>query len=55
MKGTCATCRWRNGTYCQRFPPSVVQRFPGHAFPEVELSDWCGEHQTKGDEEEVKF
>lgn len=65
MKGTCATCRWQDGGHCRRMPPTMVpwptdnqhpiMYEPATTWPLVNADDWCGEHQTRGDKEEVRF
>jgi hypothetical protein len=60
MTENCASCRFRRGIRCKRFPPSVAL-YPavenprrGNTYeattigwPAVEADDWCGEWKAK--------
>lgn len=45
----CETCVFRNKTLCQRNPPQMLPEdetsYERSRWPEMELYDWCGEHQ----------
>lgn len=47
MNGSCASCCFRSGGECRRFPPQAHegQDGIGYSFPDVELDAVCGEYQ----------
>lgn len=60
---TCSTCRFADPTIqdadllltCHRYPPVIVAvnggpDEAGQAWPNVDSTDWCGEHQVKDSE-----
>lgn len=57
-KGFCCDCEWFNfkdddprphpSGYCRRFPPAFRQDDSvSDGFPNVRLSDWCGEWEKR--------
>lgn len=58
MKPTCETCEFVQETKfgkgeCRKLPPQFYKSDAGWAmfgWPEVKLTDWCGEHKPKGEE-----
>lgn len=46
MNESCASCAYRVGGECRRFPPqnTVIDETVGSTFPEVSLDEVCGEY-----------
>lgn len=52
--GFCETCKWFNwkddddtdiSGYCRRYPPAfLIEKSVSDGFPNVRLTDWCGEY-----------
>ena len=52
--GKCYTCEFYWMQACRRYPPVLLPfSGPGHRYgkqwPNVEWTDWCGEHKAKAD------
>jgi len=42
----CGNCKYyygRDGSECRRYPPMASTEVVGRFFPNVRLTDWCGE------------
>ena len=65
MKHTCFSCKYYEGEYCKRYPPTFTfvleEDIDGACitrtnseYPKVCFTDWCGEYVRKCIKEESK-
>lgn len=48
MQGKCEDCRFRDGSVCKRYPPTVSDQEGTNFYPFIRAEfDWCGEFRYK--------